>query len=485
MFVYRRQSRPRYAGETAGRRRWKPGIVILLSIVWLPGVSRAAPPDAPRGSGGVLTRPGNFQEILERAKAKVFPALVFVKPIVEEYETGEKKKQQVFGSGVIISPDGLAITNNHVVEKAIKVNCVLYDKDQVSAQILGRDPDTDLALLKLEVSPEKIPMPCAEFADSDQVVEGDFVMALGSPFGFTRSISLGIVSNTQRYLGFKTEYQYNIWLQTDAAINPGNSGGPLVDIHGRIVGINTLLLFGAENVGFAIPSNIAKEIARKLKADGEVQRAWCGLRLQPLKDFFTNTFTDAEKGVLISHVEENAPAEVAGIRKGDILVAIGGTDANGTYAEDLPTIRRLIADLPVGRPVAFRLLRGDRETSVSVTPELKGKVEGKDFDCRRWNLTLKEINKYKVPNLYFYRKEGIYVQGVRYPGNADDAGVERGDIILSVDRKEVKSLKDMEALYKKLTADETREKKVLIQVLRNGYQKWVVLDYTKDYEKED
>ncbi|MCD6384160.1 trypsin-like peptidase domain-containing protein, partial [Candidatus Sumerlaeota bacterium] len=167
----------------------------------------------------------NFEEVIETAKSKIFPALVFVKPIVEEYESGEKKKQRVFGSGVIISPDGYVVTNNHVVEKALEINCVLWNKKQVSANLIGRDKETDLALLKLDVKPEDLPLPYAEFADSSQVDEGQFVMALGAPFGFTRSISLGIISNTNRYLGFESIYKYNVWLQTDAAINPGNSGG--------------------------------------------------------------------------------------------------------------------------------------------------------------------------------------------------------------------------------------------------------------------
>jgi len=438
-----------------------------------------------RETSGTPKNPANFQEIIERAKQKVFPALVFIKPIVEEFETGEKKKQEVFGSGVIISPDGLVVTNNHVVEKAVKVNCVLFDKDQVPAQILGRDPDTDLALLKLDVPPKKMPLPYGEFADSDKVTEGDFVMALGSPFGFTRSISLGIVSNTQRYIGFKTQYKYNTWLQTDAAINPGNSGGPLVNIDGKIIGINTLGLFIAESVGFAIPSNVAKEIARRLKEQGKVQRAWCGIELQPLKDFFTNTFTEAERGVLISDIEENSPAQAAGIRKGDILLTVGGMQVNGTYAEDLPKIRWYMADLPTDKPVAFKVLRDGKETSVSVTLEWKGKVEGEDFDCRRWNMTVKEINKHKSPDLYFYRKEGVYVQGVRYPGNAQYVGIQKNDILLSVDRKEVATLKDIETAYKTIVADGTREKKVFLEVLRSGYKKWIVLDYTKDYEKEE
>ena len=438
------------------------------------GVRRSSPRDS-----------ANFQEILERAKSRVFPALVFIKPIVEEYESGEKTKHQVFGSGVIISEDGLVVTNYHVVEKAVKVNCVLSDKDQVPATILGRDFDTDLALLKLQNCEKKFPLPRGEFADSDKLAEGDFVMALGSPFGFTRSISLGILSNTRRYLGFTTQYRYNTWLQTDAAINPGNSGGPLVNIDGKIVGINTLGYVMGESIGFSIPSNVVKAITEKLKEQESVQRAWTGLRLQPLKDFFTNTFTDAKSGVLISHIEEGSPAQAAGIADGDILVQVGQERVDGAYVEDLPRIEWLLADLAPDKAVSFQVMRGGSPLTLPVTPILKGKIEGDDFDCRRWNMTVKEINKHKEPALYFYYKEGIYVQGVRYPGNAASAGVSQGDVVFSADGKPVKTLKEIREIYDTVMADETREKKVLLELDRNRQRRWIVLDYTKDYKKEE
>jgi serine protease Do len=429
-------------------------------------------------------RTDNFQEILEHAQEKVFPALVFVKPIVEDFESGERTKQQVFGSGVIISPEGLVVTNNHVVEKAIRVHCVLSDKDQVSARILGKDSDTDLALLQLEGIDGKLPLPYGEFADSNLAREGDFVMALGSPFGFTRSISLGILSNTQRYLGFdSSQYRYNTWLQTDAAINPGNSGGPLVNIEGKIVGINTLSLYMGDNIGFTIPSNVVKSVAERLRDKGSVERAWTGLRLQALRDFYTDTFTPASRGVLISHVEEGSPAQEAGVRGGDILVGIGEKPVMGLYVEDLPGIEWTLADLPADTSTALELMRGEELIVANMTPALKGKVEGDDFDCRRWNMTVKEINKHKEPGLFFYQKEGVYVLGVRSPGNAVTSGVGQGDILVSVDGRPVNTLEDIRAIYESVMADEGREKKLLMEMKRKREAKWVVLDYTKDYDK--
>ena len=427
--------------------------------------------------------PADFREIITRAKSEVFPALIFIKPIVEDYGSGEKKQQEVFGSGVIISPDGYAVTNWHVVDKAVTINCVLYDKQQVRAEFIGSDRDTDLALLKLPARGEGNAYPCAHCAQAADVREGDFVMALGSPFGFQRSISLGIVSNAQRYIGFQTDYKYNTWIQTDAAINPGNSGGPLIDTKGRIVGINTLGVEGS-GLGFSIPASMVQDVVERLKRDGRVIRAYTGLLLQALKDFHSNTFVAGEHGVLIAGVEENSPAATAGIRAGDILLSLQGRAVEGIYAEMLPEIWRRLADLPVGTAVPMELLRGGQSVRVELTPEQKGKLEGEDFDCRRWNMTIKEINKYRTPRLYYFKQAGIYVQGVKYPGNAGAAGLSEQDIILSIDKQPVGTIADVKRIYEILLQDGQREKKAVFEILRGGLRKWIVLDYRRNYEEE-
>jgi serine protease Do len=425
----------------------------------------------------------DFRQTINRAKSEVFPALIFVKPIVEQFDSGEKKQQEVFGSGVIIDPNGYAVTNWHVVDKAVAINCVLYDKRQVEVQLIGSDRDTDLALLRLPTPADGSAYPHARFADTAQLQEGDFVMALGSPFGFQRSISLGIVSNAQRYIGFETEYKYNTWIQTDAAINPGNSGGPLIDTQGRIVGINTLGVEGS-GVGFSIPASMARDIVARLKRDGRVVRAYTGLRLQALKDFHSNTFVDSEHGVLITGVEENSPAAEAGIRAGDILLAVDDKPVEGTYAEMLPEIWRRLADLVIDDPVSMRIQRRDESIQVTLTPEEKGKLEGEDFDCRRWNMTVKEINKYRTPRLYYQKETGVYIQGVKYPGNAASSGLGSRDIILKIDSKPVQTIEDVKQIYQQIIQDEQREKKVVFEILRSGLRTWVVLDYRRDYEEE-
>ncbi|MHC4645115.1 MAG: trypsin-like peptidase domain-containing protein [Planctomycetota bacterium] len=449
------------------------GVLILVSWVFC----------ARSGGQETGTLPGNldFREIISSAKKEVFPALIFVKPIVEEYTSGEKKQQEVFGSGIIISPDGYAVTNHHVIDKAVAINCVLFDKRQVAVELVGSDRDTDLALLKLPCEPNT-PLPYAEFSNKE-MIEGDFVMALGSPFGFQRSISLGIISNAQRYIGFKTEYKYNTWLQTDAAINPGNSGGPLIGTDGRIVGINTLGLFGS-GLGFSIPGGIVQDIVDRLKRDRKVVRAYTGLRLQALKDFHSSTFVDSERGVLVTGVEENSPAAQAKIMAGDILLEVAGRPVDGTYAEMLPAIWRSLADLQLDKQVDVKALRGGVEKTLMLRPEEKGKLEGDDFDCRRWGMTVKEINKYRDQRLYYMHGEGVYVQGVKYPGNAADAGLRGRDIIVKLDNDQVKTIGDVRRIYEVVIADQTREKKVMFEIMRSGLRKWIVMDYRKDYEEE-
>lgn len=451
---------------------------VCLGVKLLFGISLLACPWRTFGQEGT-----DLRTMINRAKSDVFPALIFVKPIVEDYGSGEKQQQEVFGSGVIVSDDGYAVTNWHVVDKAVRINCVLNDKRQVEVELIGSDRDTDLALLKLPAPETGTAYPYAGFANATGAQEGDFVMALGSPFGFQRSISLGIISNAQRYIGFESEYKYNTWIQTDAAINPGNSGGPLIDTQGRIVGINTLGV-GGTGLGFSIPASTVQSIMTRLKRDGQVVRAYTGLRLQALQDFHSNTFVDSEHGVLITGVEENSPAAEAGIRAGDILLAIDEEAVEGAYAERLPGIWRRLADLAVDIPVPMALRRGQEPFRATVMPEEKGQLEGEDFDCRRWNMTVKEINKYRTPRLYYIQRKGVYIQGVKRPGNAVRSGLNRRDIIVKIDRVPVESIEQVEQAYERIIQDEQREKKVMFEVLRSGLRKWIVLDYRRDYDEE-
>jgi serine protease Do len=478
--------------------------------------------------------------ILARAKARVFPALVFVSPVVEQFREGERKRQEVVGSGVIISPDGEAVTNRHVVDKAVEIRCLLHDGRVLKAKVIGQDKDTDLALIKLgapgdgsdasartvtpspgitTVEPETVDLasglahvktmrgatvrvrpaapadagpdadgapapvfPYAVFADSSRVYEGQFVMAMGAPWGLSRSVSLGIVSCTERFL--PGTGAYNLWLQTDAALNPGNSGGPLVDTDGRVVGINTLANRIGGDMGFAVPSNTVRKVVDAIRRDGKVKRAFAGVLLQPLKDFKRNTFFDAENGVLIAGVAPGSPAAKTGLKAGDLLLSIAGRATDGITEEDLPGIRTTLAGLTIGEAVPLAVVRSGKRLALTLTPREKGSVEGEDFDCKKWNMTVKAINEFATPQLHYYVKEGVYIQGIRSPGNAAQAGLRRGDVIVGINDKPVKSLKALSEIYEEIVADESAPKRVRMEILRSALPKQVLLDYSTKYERE-
>jgi len=455
--------------------RW----AVLLTIAVSPRAGSCAAAAQPR----TLT---DFREIILRAKERVYPALIHVKPVREEFTRGERKRTSIIGSGVIISPDGLAVTNNHVARKAVEIRCVLFDKSQCPAEVVGLDPETDLALLRLRRKDGAPPLPCAEFADSDKAEEGDFVLALGSPYGFSRSISLGIISYTKRYFASTSKYSYNLWLQTDVAVSPGNSGGPLVDTEGKVVGITTRAVLGmGSTLAFAIPSNVVRRVAARLKQHGKVIRAWTGIRLQALKDFSRNTFFDGDRGVLVASVDEASPAEEAGLKTGDLILAANETELNAQYVEDLPQVRCWLADLPPSQPAQFRIRRGGNEKTLALTPRIKGDIEGQSFYCKRWDLTVKSISKFEKPSLYYFAKTGLYVEGAKRNGAAYKRGLRANDIIVSIDRTPVRTVGDIRRVYERLFKDRPAEKQTLFEIMRGRYKQWIVLKANKPEDEKE
>lgn len=436
----------------------------------------------------------DFRVIINSAKAKVFPAVVFIKCVIQDYQGGQKSSHEVSGSGVIISPQGEVLTNWHVVDKAVEVRCLLLDGQPMDAKVLGSDKDADLALLQIlpsaaaagsatrPASTQPATYPYAKFGDSAKLEEGDFVMAMGAPWGMSRSVSLGIISCTKRYLPNTSEY--SIWLQTDAAISPGNSGGPLVSSAGEVVGINTLGMSGGGEMGFAVPSVTILPVIEQIRAHGKVNWSWTGLQLQPLKDFNRNVYFDGHDGVIVADTDLESPARRAGLQSRDRILKINGQPVSAITDEDLPELRRLLGTLPKNTPTALDVLRGTEHLTIPLTPREKGVVEGESFAATRWDCTVKTINQFDNPDLYFQQEKGLFVFGLKYPGNAYSSGLQAQDIILKVDGKSITTLAELQAAHK-ATLDNLKDKpRILLTVLRNGQKIQIVLNISRDYAKE-
>jgi serine protease Do len=273
-------------------------------------------------------------------------------------------------------------------------------------------------------------------------------------------------------------------LQTDASICPGNSGGPLVNTLGEVIGINARAMMEGGDMGFAIPSETIQAILDRLRTLGKVDWSWSGLLLQPLKDFERNTYFDATEGVLVADTEPDSPARRAGILSRDRILAIGGSAVTAVTEEGLPAVRRSLGLLEKGKPVKLSIRRGEEALEIEITPREKGKVEGEELECRRWDLTVKTINQFENSDLYFHRKSGVFIFGVKYPGNAANAGLQSQDIVLKIGGTEVSTLDDTKRLHKEALDGIGTKHRAVFTVLRNGLMRQVVLDFSRDYSKE-
>jgi len=425
--------------------------------------------------------PADFRKIVADAKSKVFPAVIYIRCIRDTHESGKKRSQAISGSGVIISEEGDALTNWHVVDKAREVRCLLSDGRAYYAKIVGSDKDTDLALLHLETKPTDS-LPFATMGDSGHLQEGDFVMAMGAPWGMNRSVTIGIVSCTKRYLPESSEY--SDWIQTDASISPGNSGGPLVDTRGEIVGLNTRATMTGGDLGFTVPVETMRIIIPQLREHGEVRWSWSGLQLQALRDFDRNIYFDATEGVIVGGTDPDSPARKAGVKLKDRIIAVNGEPITALTVEDLPMVRRRLGLMPKNEAMELTIVRGGEQLAIDVTPREKGKVEGEELDCPRWDFTVKAINQFDNPDLYFHRKTGVFIFGVKYPGNASGAGLSEKDILLKIGDESIETLDDVRRVHQALIENVDAQHKVIVTVLRNGLLRQCILDYSRDYEKK-
>lgn len=444
-----------------------------MRVGWMAALLAAA--------AGCVTQVADFRETIAEAKGAVFPSLVYVRVITEDRADGKLEKIQASGSGVIISEDGEFLTNNHVIDRASKIRCQLTDGRSYDAKLIGKDKDLDVALLKLE-APEGTVFPAAKLSTRRMEV-GEVVLAMGAPWGLARSVSMGIVSCNDRYLEGCGDY--TLWYQTDAAISPGNSGGPLVDTHGEVVGLNARgSSMGAQN--FTIPSGIILEMLGNLRRHGDAHWAWFGIDWQPLEDFEQDISFDAKEGLIVAGTDPQGPARKAGLEPNDRVVAIGGERVTARFREDIPAINRALARREWGAGVKFDFVRGGVEKSVVIAPERKGAVEGAEVEFKRWGFTAKEINRFDTPELWFFAQDGgVFISSVAWDGNADNAGLERNEIIRKVGGRTIKTMTDLKEAYDDAIAKLSVRTQVGVETMRQGRTRTFILNYRNDPDKED
>ena len=423
----------------------------------------------------------NLQQHIFLAKNKVMPALVHIEPVRTVFSTGERRHALVTGSGFIFSDEGYILTNHHVVENAEKVSCTLSDKKKYSAKIIGSDPSTDVAVIQL--NPEEFngdSLPYVALGNSDSLEVGQIVLALGSPLGLSRSVSMGVISSIDRYFEDtgRLVSPFNLWIQTDAAINPGNSGGPLINLDGQVVGINARGVFLAENLGFAIPINLAQEVAEKLIGGETVKRSWIGVEIRPIKELREYLGNSRLQGVLVDNLDPASPAEKAGLQPGDIITAINNISVNAIYEEDLPAVRKIISDLPVSQPVSLSIWREGKTKSYNLKPQEEPFQYQPEFECEEWGMVVKGITRLIFQSQGLEDYDGVYISAVKNGELAERAGLRAGDIIRSVNKKKIFKKMDFEKLYNDLS--ESQPDFIFFKVLRQSTPHFAAIDLRKN-----
>ena len=345
-------------------------------------------------------------------------------------------KQRSLGSGFLITRDGYIFTNNHVVEKADKIKVKLFNGKEYDAKIVGKDPKTDIALIKIKAAGN---LPIVEFGDSDRLRVGEWVVAIGNPFGLEETVTAGIVSAKGRVIG---SGPYDNFIQTDASINPGNSGGPLFNMEGKVVGINTAIVAQGQGIGFAIPINMAKEILADLKSKGKVTRGWLGISVQDITDDIAEGLKIKEReGALVGDVVKGDPADRAGLKTGDII-----TEIEGKKIKDTHELLRIVASIPVGKKVDIKALRDGKpyifHLTIAERSDQKEMASARIKDGEFYGMSVQEITPQAAEMLGLSDKSGVMVVAVKEGSPADEGGIQVQDVILQVNKIKITNVKE-------------------------------------------
>ncbi|MGH7826285.1 MAG: Do family serine endopeptidase [Candidatus Binatia bacterium] len=464
-------------------------LALLIGFVagtYLPAQNKSTPPGVERP----VAWPPEFVAVAEKLAPSVVnistalqatssPQSSFDRPSVEEDSQGSLLdeslprpgfQQRGLGSGFIIDREGHILTNNHVVENTRRITVKLSDRREFQANVVGRDPKTDVALIKINAGTDLAPIPLGESA---QLAVGEWVIAIGSPFGLQNSVTAGIVSAKGRRLGAGP---YDDFIQTDASINPGNSGGPLVDLQGRVIGVNTAIATetGANiGIGFAIPIDLVKRIVPELKKRGQVTRGWLGIAVQPVTPKIAASLgLQKSGGAWVAEVTGGGPADLAGLEKGDVIIEYDGQTIAG--ASELAI---LVARTKIGRDVELKVVRKGKQIPIPATvgESQETKVVAPRVEKAQLGLLVQSLPSQTVSSLGLKQPEGVMVKSVEPGSNADDAGLRRGDIILQIDQTPVADTDDFQ---KKITETETA-KNTLFLVRRGENNLFVALTVPK------
>ena len=361
-----------------------------------------------------------------------------------EEEPSRDFKQRSLGSGFIIDKEGYIVTNNHVIENADQIKVKLADEREFEAELVGRDPNTDLALIRIKNASDLVPL---KLGDSDAISVGSWVVAVGSPFGLEQTVTSGIVSAKGRTLG---SGPYDDFIQTDASINPGNSGGPLLNMNGEVVGINTAIIAHGQGIGFAIPVNMAQGIVKQLQANGSVTRGWLGVSIQDLSPELAEYYgMKNQKGVLVAQVFEGDPADKAGIKANDVIIEVDGKSIRSSRE-----LTKTIADIDVGKKTTVKVLRDGKEKTIDVKIAKRGDVgplaQKKSEDSEKLGIRIAEATPETAKRFgHSETEKGVLVVGVEPGSKAAEAGVRQGDLVKEVNHKPITSVPELRSEVEK------------------------------------
>ncbi len=380
----------------------------------------------------------------------------------------QPRQQSSLGSGFIISSDGFVVTNNHVIEGADEILVNLRgDEESFEAELVGRDPETDLALLKIEVDRD---LPTLSFGDSEKMDIGNWVLAIGNPFGLDHTVTAGIISAKGRVIG---SGPYDDFIQTDASINPGNSGGPLLNLDGEVVGINTAIVATGQGIGFAIPSSLAKDVIDQLKRYSKVKRGWLGVTIQNVDENTARALGLGEpKGALVSSVQPGDPADTAGVRTGDVILEI-----NGQPIEDAGDLTRQVGAMDPGERIGMTLWRDNATSEVTVTlgeRDLTQTADRPDQEQEPQDLALglqlRPVTEREAEALGMETVRGLLVAGVADGSLAAENDIRPGDVVLEANGKAVDSVNE----FRQVLETDAREKGVVMLLLKRRGQNFFV-----------